>query len=92
MNSNTSPLPTLEQSLAQITELIDKMEHNESTLDQSLQDFERGVTLIKHCQQLLKEAELKVNVLTELQATSELLPYEKDEKNDKNNKNNEDKA
>jgi exodeoxyribonuclease VII small subunit len=86
VNSDSNTLPTLEQSLTEITQLIDKMEQGELTLEQSLQDFERGVTLVKHCQAILKEAEIKVNKLTEhpsSQAQS-LAPYEIDKNNEDN--------
>ena len=79
MNSDSSSLPTLEQSLAEITALVDKMEQGELTLEQSLQDFERGVTLVKHCQKLLKEAELRVEILSGQSSASELTPYKNNE-------------
>jgi len=56
----TEKLPTLESSLAEISELIEKMEQSDQTLEQSLTHFERGITLIKHCQKILGEAEQKV--------------------------------
>jgi len=47
-------LPNLEDSLAEITQLIEKMEHQELTLEQSLHQFERGISLIKNCQKILR--------------------------------------
>ncbi|OGT56243.1 MAG: exodeoxyribonuclease VII small subunit [Gammaproteobacteria bacterium RIFCSPHIGHO2_12_FULL_43_28] len=70
-----SKLPSLEASFTEVSTLIDKMEHGELTLEQSLQHFERGIVLIKHCQKLLNEAEQKVQVLIEANNQAELAPY-----------------
>lgn len=74
--------PDLEKSLSEITKLIEKMEHGELTLEQSLEQFERGVTLIKHCQQVLHEAEQKVKILMESNEQGSLTPYDKDHNQD----------
>lgn len=63
MTKKPSKFPDLEQSLSEITQLIEKMEHGELTLDQSLGHFERGITLVKHCQKILADAEQKVQIL-----------------------------
>ena len=56
---------TFEAALAELEELVEKMETGELSLDESLSAFERGVKLTRHCQAELKAAELKVKVLTE---------------------------
>jgi exodeoxyribonuclease VII small subunit len=56
-------LPDIESSLEEITSLIEKMEHGDLSLEQSLASFERGITLIKHSQKILQEAEQKVQIL-----------------------------
>ncbi len=68
--------PDLETSLTEINTLIEQMEKGESTLEQSLARFERGVTLIKHCQKILIEAEQKVTILM---SNDTLTPYENNE-------------
>ena len=77
----TDKLPSLEESLTEITQLIDKMEHSEQTLEQSLDHFERGILLIKHCQKTLVEAEQKVQILIQNNNKEELSTYHED-KND----------
>ena len=54
-----------ESALAELESLVAQMETGEMTLEASLQAFERGVKLTRHCQTALKNAELKVKVLTE---------------------------
>lgn len=69
-------LPTLEESLGEITTLIDSMEQGDLSLEQSLERFERGITLIKHCQKILHEAEQKVQILMQNNGNDELKSYE----------------
>lgn len=80
-------LPTLEESLGEITQLIDKMEHGELTLEQSLQHFERGIILIKHCQKVLEEAEQKVQILIQTNGQEELTTYGEENTDGNNNSN-----
>ena len=75
MTKEPNKLPTLEESLAEISKLIDNMEQGELTLEQSLNSFERGVTLVKHCQKILTEAEKKVQILVQQNNQETLLPY-----------------
>lgn len=83
MPKATAKLPNLEESLAEITQLVDKMEHSELTLEQSLTNFERGITLVKHCQKILETAEQKVTVLIQNNSQEVLANYgeESDEDN-----------
>jgi exodeoxyribonuclease VII small subunit len=76
-----SKLPTLEHSLGEINSLIEKMEKGELTLEQSLECFERGITLIKNSQKILQEAEQKVQILLKSQTFQEgtLTDYENDQ-------------
>ena len=79
--SSAKNAPSLEDSLTEISQLIEKMEHSELTLEQSLSSFERGVGLIKHCQKILEEAEQKVQVLIQNQQQETLAPYTSDTEN-----------
>jgi len=53
-----------ESALVELESLVAQMETGEMSLEASLQAFERGVKLTRHCQSALKNAELKVKVLT----------------------------
>ena len=78
----TAALPSLEESLSEITQLIEKMEHGELTLEQSLTHFEHGITLVKHCQKVLEEAEQKVQVLIKNNNQEVLAEYHEDNANE----------
>ena len=68
-----------EDALAELEGLVAKMESGKLSLDESLKAFERGVALTRHCTSALKEAELKVQTLTD---DGELEDYDGDELDD----------
>jgi exodeoxyribonuclease VII small subunit len=75
----SSKAPDFETALAELEALVEKMERGDLTLDQSLQQFERGVQLTRTCQQALKDAEQKVQVLLEKDGQASLEPFVGDE-------------
>lgn len=52
-----------EASLEELEKIVERMEKGDQSLEESLKDFERGVTLTKACQTMLKNAEQKVEKL-----------------------------
>ncbi|MAM43455.1 MAG: exodeoxyribonuclease VII small subunit [Candidatus Marinimicrobia bacterium] len=54
---------TFEDALSRLETLVEKMESGEGTLEQSLDWFEEGMSLIKSCRQELEYAEQKVKEL-----------------------------
>jgi exodeoxyribonuclease VII small subunit len=54
-----------EAALEELEELVTKLEKGDLPLEESLKEFERGVALTRSCQKELKQAEQKVNLLTE---------------------------
>lgn len=63
--SEASPVADFEASLDQLEQLVEKMEHGEMSLEESLAAYERGVGLYRRCQSALEQAELRVRVLTD---------------------------
>ena len=60
----TEPQPIdFERSLSELEAIVEKLEHGDLTLDESLKQFERGVQLARSCQGALKQAEQKVEIL-----------------------------
>ncbi|GAB4288077.1 MAG: exodeoxyribonuclease VII small subunit [Thiohalomonadaceae bacterium] len=68
-----------EQALAELEQLVERMEQGDLSLEQSLKDFERGIALTRACQGALKEAEQKVQILTSQSGKEELEPFAGDE-------------
>jgi exodeoxyribonuclease VII small subunit len=54
-----------ESALEELEALVTKLEKGDLPLEESLKEFERGVALTRSCQKELKEAEQKVNLLTD---------------------------
>ncbi len=70
----TTKQPDFEESLHALEALVERMESDELTLEESLQEFERGMALTKQCEKLLDEAEQRVQILT---AKNRLEPFDK---------------
>ena len=54
---------SFEEAYKQLMELVKKMESGELPLAESVSAYEKGVKLKAYCEQLLKEAELKIETL-----------------------------
>ena len=55
---------TYEVKIEQLKRIIDKIEDGNTSLDESMRLFEQGAALIKQCETLLAEAELKITTLS----------------------------
>ncbi|MFK7997698.1 MAG: exodeoxyribonuclease VII small subunit [Granulosicoccus sp.] len=52
-----------EDALAELETIVQSLEGGEQSLEASLEQFERGVSLSRFCQQSLTDAEQKVKIL-----------------------------
>jgi exodeoxyribonuclease VII small subunit len=68
-----------EKAMAELEALVAKMEQGEQSLETSLKDFERGVELTRQCQQALKTAEQKVQILSKNMGQEELVPFDEED-------------
>jgi len=73
-----SPVANFERSLDELETLVDKMEHGELSLEESLTAYERGVGLYRRCQQALEQAELRVRLLSDPQEPASAEPFPSD--------------
>jgi exodeoxyribonuclease VII small subunit len=64
-----------EKSLKELEALVSKMEQGNLSLEESLQHFERGIQLTRTCQQALKEAEQKVEILLKKSGQDDIAPF-----------------
>ena len=51
---------SFEQALAELEEIVRRLESGQANLDKSIDDYTRGTALKAHCQQKLADAKLKV--------------------------------
>lgn len=64
-----------------LEELVQRLEHGELPLEESLAAFERGVMLTRACQSALKEAEQKVEILLKRAGEPAIETFMPDEQN-----------
>ena len=69
------PTVNFEKSLNQLVTLVEKIEHGQLSLEESLAHFETGIGLIRECQQALTQAEQKIQVLVKENNVEILKPY-----------------
>ena len=65
--SNISPDITklsFEEALDQLEDIVSKLEDGSVNLEESIEEYTRGVHLKNHCETKLKEATLKVEQIT----------------------------
>jgi len=70
--------PSFEESLDELERLVEQMEGGEMTLEESLGAFERGIALTRSCEQALKAAEQKVEILSSKTRDGETEPFDDD--------------
>jgi exodeoxyribonuclease VII small subunit len=61
----TEANPTLEQRLDRLDEIVRTLERDDLELEKALQLFEEGVRHLRHTQELLANAELRIERLLE---------------------------
>jgi exodeoxyribonuclease VII small subunit len=51
---------TFEQAIKELTGIVGKIEQGEIALGDSLQQYEKGMALIKQCRKILQDAEKRI--------------------------------
>jgi exodeoxyribonuclease VII small subunit len=65
-----------EASVAELESLVEKLEQGDISLEESLKLYESGVLLTRDCQDALKKAEQKVQMLLEQSDQAELVDFD----------------
>ena len=55
---------SFEEALAELEEIVNKIDTGQESLAEAVASFEKGVALKKHCEKMLKEAKLKIEKVT----------------------------
>ena len=61
-----------ELSLKELESIIEKLEDENINLEDSVKSFEKGINLVKECQQQLQNAELKIKKLLDDGTSSDI--------------------
>ena len=71
-----TPKP-FESALEELEQVVDRLESGELSLEESLEAFEKGVGLVKYCNQKLNDVERKVEILVkDKEGKLQLQPFE----------------
>ncbi len=65
-----------EEALVKLEEIVDRLENEELSLDDSLKMFEEGIKLYRLCNKKLEEAEKKISLIIEENGELEQVPFE----------------
>ena len=62
---------SFEESIKELTNIVGKIEQGEIPLQDSLEQYEKGMALIKRCRTILEKAEKRIEKITEPDAKSQ---------------------
>jgi exodeoxyribonuclease VII small subunit len=79
VSTNKTSAPDFEQALAELEAVVERLEHGELPLEEAVAQFERGIALARSCQDALKQAEQKVEILLARSAQAEPVSFEPDD-------------
>lgn len=63
VKTSTAKSTSFESAVAELETIVQDMENGQLPLDQALSAYQRGTSLLRHCQTLLTKAEQTIRVL-----------------------------
>ena len=79
-NPPIDPKPLdFEAAMRDLEEIVERLEHGDLPLEESLKAFERGIMLTRNCQAALKDAEQKVEILLKKAGEARVEAFDTDE-------------
>ena len=76
MTNKIDSTPKFEKALADLEDLVRRLESGELSLDESLAEFKKGVELTRHCQGVLNRAQQTVEQLLDVDDESTAEPFD----------------
>jgi exodeoxyribonuclease VII small subunit len=58
---------SFEEAIKALTEIVAKIEQGQIPLEASLQQYEKGMSLIRHCRSILQDAEKRIDRISRQQ-------------------------
>jgi len=83
------PITDFEKSLSELEKIVRRMEQGDQSLDDTIQDFERGMKLSELCRKGLDEAQQKVEMLVKKHGDYRLEMIDSDSPTDMDNRSHE---
>jgi exodeoxyribonuclease VII small subunit len=76
-----NPEKNFETSLSTLERIVAQLESGDMPLERSLELFEEGIGLVRHCQSQLQDAERKVELLLRERGEIKVVPFETEQAN-----------
>ena len=70
-NKNDIGKMSFEEAIRELTDIVGKIEQGKIPLQDSLEQYERGMALIKHCRGILQKAEKRIEKISEEQKSED---------------------
>ena len=64
MEQDTAEIPSLEQSIRRLEQIVLELEQGDQELEGALESYEEGIRLARRCLDQLKAAELRIEELS----------------------------
>ena len=74
--SSKNSVRHFEENLTELDTIVNQLESNQLSLEDALKAFEKGVKLSQNCQNVLTQAEQKVQILLKQQDNESLEPFD----------------
>jgi len=65
---------SFEEAIKKLTDIVSKIEQGQIPLQDSLNQYEKGMALIKHCRGILEKAEKRIEKISQTQEKSQKKP------------------
>jgi exodeoxyribonuclease VII small subunit len=72
---------TFEQAIDQLNQIVSRIEQGQVPLQESLEQYEKGMTLIQHCRGILQDAEKRIEQISAKNESASAESEEPDEEN-----------
>jgi exodeoxyribonuclease VII small subunit len=69
---------SFEEAIKELTNIVGKIEQGQIPLQDSLEQYERGMALIKQCRTILQKAEERIEKISKEEKTEDSSRHEKD--------------
>ncbi|MBM4104158.1 MAG: exodeoxyribonuclease VII small subunit [Planctomycetes bacterium] len=72
---------TFEQAIDQLNQIVSRIEQGQVPLQESLEQYEKGMKLIRHCRGILQDAERRIEQISSQNESASAESEEPDEEN-----------
>lgn len=77
--NNSIEKMNFEDSIRELTNIVGKIEQGQIPLQESIEQYEKGMTLIKHCREILLKAEKRIEKISQTDEKTEQKEVEKED-------------